>query len=129
LPTRRTEMHIPESVYRSEDFSSSRNTVFLAEIVCIMCTQVVGMAVDGRWPPVRTVLFQAHESTVLCRVVLNQLRCPSCGGNTDPTEVTTRLLRRERPSDTGTDDEPRRGRPPKWLVARRAAARARESTG
>ena len=119
-------MHIPESAYRSEEFSSSRNTVFVAEVACIMCTHVLGIAVDSRWPPVSTVLFQTHGSTVLRRVVLERLRCPNCGGNTAPSDLTTRLLRRERPSDPGADEKPRRGRPPKWLVAQRAAARALE---
>ena len=122
-------MHIPESVYRSEEFSSSRTSVFVAEVACIMCTQVVGTVVDSRWPPVSTVLFQGQGSTDLRRVVLERLRCPDCGGNTAATEVTTRLLRRERPSNEQMDDEPRRGRPPKWLVARRAAARALDSAG
>ena len=122
-------MHIPESAYRSEEFSASRTTVFVAEVACIMCTHVVGTAVDSRWPPVSTVLFQAQGSTELRRVVLERLRCPECGGNTAPTEVTTRLLRRECPSDAEADDEPRRGRPPKWLVAQRAAARALASDG
>lgn len=117
-------MHIPESAYRSDEFVSSRTTVFVAEIACIMCTHVLGTAVDSRWPPVGAVLFQTQGSTVLRRIELERLRCPNCGGNTAPTEVTTRLLRRERPCEPGQDDEPRRGRPPKWLVAQRAAARA-----
>jgi len=119
-------MHIPEPAYHSEEFSS-RMTVFVAEIVCLMCTSRIGIALDNRWPPVSTVLFQAQGSTELRRVALEGLRCPDCGGNTVPAEVTTRLLRRERPSHV--DDVPRRGRPPKWLVAQRAAARALDANG
>jgi hypothetical protein len=115
-------MHIPQSAYSSDEFSSPRLTVFVAEIACILCTRVVGTAVDTRWPPVGTVLIQAEGSKVLRRIALEQLRCTDCGGNTAPTEVVTKLLRRERPSDLQID-EPRRGRPPKWLVALRAAHR------
>ena len=121
-------MHIPESAYHSKEFSSLRTTVLVAEIACIMCTHVLGIAVDSRWPPVSTVLFQTEGSTVLRRVVLARLRCPGCGGNTAPTEVTTRLLRREQPTDAWLD-EPRRGRPPKWLAAQRAAARPLDAAG
>ena len=33
---------------------------------------------------------------MLRRIELDRLRCPDCGGNTEATEVTPRLLRRER---------------------------------
>jgi hypothetical protein len=94
--------------------------VFVAEIACIMCTAVVGIAIETRWPPVNTVLIQIEGSTVLRRIELNALRCPVCGGNTAATEVTPRLLRRERVN--WQQDRPRVGRPPKWLAAARAAA-------
>jgi hypothetical protein len=132
---------IPESAFRSPEFppdlkpkptptlSTSRTTVFVAEIVCIMCSRRVGTAVDTGWPPTGSVLIQAEGSTVLRRIQLNRLYCPDCGGNTQATEVTTRLLRRERPMNWH-DDQPHRGRPPKWLVEQRtAAAKLREHRG
>ena len=119
-------MLIPESAYRSDDLPAPTTTVFVAEITCILCTRVVGTAIDLRWPPVRTVLIQMDGSSVLRRVELRHLRCADCGGNTAATEVTTRLLRRERAIDW-QKEQPRRGRPPRWLVAERAA-RAAAST-
>jgi hypothetical protein len=119
-------MLIPEAAYRSDDFPAPATTVFVAEIACIMCTRVLGTAFDTRWPPLNTVLIQIEGSAVLRRVELSQLRCDVCGGNTSPTEVTTRLLRRERAIDWQRE-QPRRGRPPKWLVAERARARATAS--
>jgi hypothetical protein len=114
-------MHIPESVYRSQAFPAAATPVFVAEITCIMCTAVVGTAIDTRWPPVHAVLIEMEGSSALRRVALNQLRCPVCGGNTEATEVTPRLLRRERAN--WQQDRPRIGRPPKWLAAAREAAR------
>lgn len=116
-------MPIPESAYRSDEFSASATTVFVAEIACIMCTRILGTAIDTRWPPLNTVLIQMEGSTVLRRVELGRLRCDVCGGNTAPTEVTTRLLRRERAIDWQRE-QPRRGRPARWLVAERARAAA-----
>lgn len=113
-------MFIPEPAYRSEEFSSAATPVFVAEISCILCCREVGIAIDVRWPPVGSVLVQLEGTRTLRRVELRRLRCPDCGGNTSPTEVTTRLLRRERPVDWQQAEQPRRGRPPKWLVARRA---------
>jgi hypothetical protein len=108
-------MHIPESVYRSEAFPAPATPVFVAEIACIMCTTVVGTAIDTRWPPVLTVLIEFEGARVLRRVGLDQLRCPTCGGNTEATEVTPRLLRRERVD--WRLERPQVGRPPKWLTA------------
>ena len=128
-------MFIPDSAYSSTEIPSSTTTtrktttVFVAEVTCVMCSRLVGTAVETHWPPVNSVLIQVEGSAVLRRIALRRLRCPDCGGNTAPTEVTTRLLRRERPIDW-QQDQPRRGRPPTWLVAQRATARLRgdEST-
>jgi len=114
-------MLIPESAYGSDAFPAPATTVFVAEIACLLCTRVIGTAIDVRWPPLTTVLIQREGSTVLRRVELSRLRCGDCGGNTAATEVTRRLLRREGPVDLESD-HPRRGRPPKWLVAQRIAA-------
>src|SRR5579859_7237840 len=112
-------MHIPESAFRSNEFPASATTVFVADIACILCARTVGTAIDVRWPPLTTVLIQMDGSKILRRVELRRLRC-DCGGNTAATEVTTRLLRREGAIDWRRE-QPRRGRPPKWLVAERAA--------
>lgn len=115
-------MLIPQSAYTSAEFPSAARTVFAAEITCLMCSRTVGIAVDIHWPPMTAVLFKLEGSTVFRRVPLHQLRCWECGGNTVPTEVTIRKLRRERPLDW-QNEQPHRGRPPKWLVEQRAAAR------
>src|ERR1700694_4486131 len=115
---------IPESAYGSVELPSAAKTVFVAEITCLMCSRTVGTAVASRWPPISTVLVRFEGWTVFRRVSLHQLRCSDCGGNTAPTEVTIRKLRRERPL-AWQNDKPPGGRPPKWLVAQRKAARLR----
>jgi len=47
------------------------------------------------------------------------LRCASCGGNAYPDEVI--VVRLYPPVRCDDGDPPRRGRPPKWLVAARKA--------
>jgi len=117
---------IPESAYGSTEIPSpatkttKTTTVFVADITCLLCSRLIGTAVDPHWPPVCSVLIQLEGSGVLRRIALDRLRCPDCGGNTVPTEVTTRLLRHERPIDW-QQEQPRRGRPPRWLVAQRTA--------
>jgi hypothetical protein len=66
--------------------------VFVAEIACIMCTAIVGTAIDTRWPPVLTVLIEFKEFRVLRRVDLDRsIALPAARGNTEATEVTPRL--------------------------------------
>jgi len=117
---------IPESAYGSTELPSpstttrKTTTVFVADITCILCSREIGIAVAPNWPPVISVLVQLEGSAVLRRIALDRLRCPDCGGNSAPSEVTTRLLRHERPIDW-QEEQPRRGRPPRWLVAQRTA--------
>jgi hypothetical protein len=113
---------MPESISHSAQTPSAAATVFAAELACLMCSRTLGTAIDTHWPPNQAVLIRLEGSSAFKRVPLQQLRCPDCGGNTAPTEVTTRTLRRERPVDW-QDERPHRGRPPKWLVAQRLAAR------
>ena len=49
---------------------------------------------------------------------LRFLRCAICGGSVLPTEVTREEVRVERRIDW-SQERPRRGRPPKWLVEQR----------
>jgi len=117
---------IPESAYGSTELPSpttatrKTTTVFVADITCILCSREIGTAVAPNWPPVISVLVQLEGSAVLRRIALDRLRCPDCGGNSAPSEVTTRLLRHERPIDW-QEEQPRRGRPPRWLVAQSTA--------
>ena len=64
-------MHIPESVYRSEVFPAPATPVFVAEIACIMCTAVVGTAIDTRWPPVH---IGAHRVPGITRASSHRAR-------------------------------------------------------
>ena len=115
-------MLISESALRATPLFAPEAAVFVAEIDCLMCSRSVGVAITTRWPPVGVVLRQPAGSTTLHRCLVGRLRCPDCGGNTAASEVERRSIRPEKSVDwQGT--ERRRGRPPRWLVAQREAAR------
>jgi hypothetical protein len=93
----------------------------VAEIACLLCARPVGIMTSDRWPPTGAVVFQAAGSRAVTPLAAwRRMRCPICGGNTEVAELTVRKVRFERPMDWQSD-RPRRGRPPKWLVALRRA--------
>jgi hypothetical protein len=49
---------------------------------------------------------------------LRFLRCPTCRGSILPTEIIREEVRVERRIDW-SEERPKRGRPPKWLVEQR----------
>jgi hypothetical protein len=98
-----------------------RQTLYVAEIACLLCARPVGTATSASWPPSGPVLFRSADSLVDCQVpAIWRMRCPVCGGNTAVDELATRTVRTEGPTDWQADP-PRRGRPPKWLVQLREA--------
>ena len=104
------------------DSSASRPIlVFHIDLICLLCGRALGILQTRRWPSRAPALFRpdgqarAVEIADWCR-----LRCPTCGGNVYPDEVSTV---RVYPSVRWDDERPRRGRPPKWLLAQRQAAR------
>src|SRR5262245_12102539 len=95
--------------------------VIVAAIAFLLWCRPVGTAMSVRWPPTGPILFQAAASECSTRVVAWwRLRCGVCGGNTAASELTTRLLRQE-PAIDWKANRPRRGRPPRWLVAYRTS--------
>jgi hypothetical protein len=96
---------------------------FTAELTCLLCGRIHG-SLDGgsSWPPRGEALLslpggeQAMPITGWWR-----LRCGTCGGALLATEITSHSVRPEAEVDWRTVGI-RRGRPPNWLVAERAAA-------
>ncbi len=94
--------------------------VHLVELKCLACGRAIGMLEARCCPCVGPVLFQAAGTHTLVSVAdWRRLRCAVCGGNVyadeeDTTRVYPGLSKEEL-------DIPRRGRPPKWLVAQRRA--------
>jgi hypothetical protein len=96
---------------------------FTAELTCLLCGRISG-TVDGgaSWPPRGEALFYRPGSEHPTSVVgWWRLRCDTCGGALLATEITSHAMRTEVAVDWRTVGI-RRGRPPNWLVAERAAA-------
>ena len=90
------------------------------EFGCLMCSRDFGILVCEAIPACGAVVIQQpggfHIQVSVER--LRYLRCTSCGGSILPTEITREEVRVERRIDW-SEERPRRGRPPKWLVEQR----------
>ena len=93
--------------------------LFLVELRCLLCGRIVGTLETRQWPCHGAALLRLDSGPQAVPVAdWSRLRCASCGGNVYAEEVQpTRLYPRV------SWDPPRRGRPPRWLVALRQAAR------
>jgi hypothetical protein len=94
--------------------------VFVADIECLLCARAIGVVIADHWPPDAAVQFQPAGSSATTTIDSRRLRCTSCGGNTVACEIVRRRMRKEGPIDWRSE-QPRRGRPPKWLVDERRA--------
>ena len=70
---------------------------YLTELVCMLCSSVVG-----------TVVVDQPKASIW---VPRQLRCPHCGGQPLAGETVRQVVYPSVPIE-----QPRRGRPPRWLV-------------
>jgi hypothetical protein len=103
---------------------SSRNVPRAPRITvafgCLMCSRDFGILVCASLPVCGAITIQQpggfHIKVALEH--LRFLRCSSCGGSILPTEITREEVRVERRIDW-SQDRPRVGRPPKWLVEQR----------
>jgi len=97
---------------------------FMAELTCLLCGRGQGCLEAGMWPPRGTALLRRPGAEQPIPVTERQrLCCGSCGGAVIVAEVAALAVRPEAPPEWEAEP-PRRGRPPKWLVARRDAGLA-----
>jgi hypothetical protein len=102
---------------------AARPVRFTAELTCLLCGRVHG-SLDGgsSWPPRGEALLSVPGGEQPTPVSgWWRLRCATCGGALLATEITSHAVRLEVEVDWRTVGI-RRGRPPNWLVAERAAA-------
>lgn len=95
--------------------------LYLVELCCLACGRDCGVLESRVWPWASPVLLRPSDGQVPMMVCdLSRLRCAVCNGNVYADEVR---IRRVYPALSPEElDIPRRGRPPKWLVAQRRAA-------
>jgi hypothetical protein len=95
-------------------------------LCCMLCGRAIGTPHTRSWPAVSPLpLRVAGTGSIVTIADWSQLRCPTCGGNVYADEVTSFKVY---PEVSWADDAPRRGRPPKSLVARRRVAGSIERT-
>jgi hypothetical protein len=111
------ETHDPS---HSSSRSVRRISRITVEFGCLMCSRDFGVLVCTSLPVCGTItIHQPGGFRVEITVdQLRLLRCPACGGSILPTEIIREEVRVERRIDW-SEDRPRRGRPPKWLVEQR----------
>ncbi len=98
-----------------------RRTVVMVELACLLCSREVGTLECATWPTSMPVQLRRPETAAVVVDDWHRLRCRACGGTVLPTEVTHQTVR----SDSAVDwlaDQPRRGRPPRWLAVQRQSA-------
>ena len=88
---------------------------------CLACGRDTGVLESRAWPWAGPVLLRPSDGHVTMTVCdWSRLRCAVGNGNVYADEIR---IRRVYPALSPDDLEvPRRGRPPKWLVAQRRAA-------
>lgn len=95
--------------------------VYLVDLRCLACGRDIHVLEARNWPCTSTVLFRRGKTEPLLSFTdWRRLRCEVCSGNVYADEIrSTRVY----PALSRDElDVPRRGRPPKSLVAQRRAA-------
>jgi len=107
------------------DQSTTRDwtVVYVVDLCCLLCGRAIGSFETRRWPWFGPVVLTPPRGQPAVPIAnWSQLRCPTCSGNVYADEVRPTKLY---PSVALDDlDVPRRGRPPKWLVAQRQTTRS-----
>jgi len=91
-----------------------------AEAGCMHCGRIAGLLRSRRPTSTDGALFLGAGGAAAIRIgSLADLRCPRCGGPLYAESFEVRYA--FKPADIPID-QPRRGRPPRWLVAARQRA-------
>ncbi len=114
----------PTPVKEGSGIERRRSVVRVAaELGCLLCGRDQGILEADTWPPTGSVRFHPALGHAPPRFKSGRFHCGGCGGSVIATEVTSQRVWSDVPVDW-TAERSRRGRPPKWLVAQRAAAPA-----
>jgi hypothetical protein len=90
-----------------------------ADLRCLLCARAVGSIQSPGRGLTGPFLFKRDSADCGVRLAhWSRLRCIACGGNVYPDDARTVRIY---PSVAWDDELPRRGRPPKWVVAARKA--------
>lgn len=99
---------------------SEKTRILQAELRCYLCAELCGVL---EAPPAATMppvaRFYAADGSPARIVAWSALRCPRCCSGSVFLDEANIVVRRLERVDWALD-QPRRGRPPRWLVALRA---------
>ncbi len=97
-----------------------RSRVLRAELRCYLCAQTFGALEAAPTAPMPAVArFYPADGSPSRLLAWRGLRCPRCASNSLVLDGLETIVRRVERVDWAID-QPRRGRPPRWLVALRA---------
>ena len=96
-----------------------RYRVLRAELRCYLCAQTFGTLEAAPTAPMPAVArFCPADGSASRLLAWRGLRCPRCASNSLVLDGLETIVRRVERVDWA-DERPRRGRPPRWLVALR----------
>ena len=117
MPSRSRSLPQPPAVV---SYGPQTTRVLRAELRCYLCSETCGVLEAPPAPGMpRVAQFCAADGSPARRLDWSALRCPRCGSGSlflDESEIVVQRLERV----DWALDRPRRGRPPRWLVALRA---------
>ena len=117
MPRRPRSLAAPTAAISSEP---QKTRLLRAELRCYLCGETCGVLEAPPAPAMpRVTQFHAADGSPARMLAWSALRCPRCNSGSlfvDEPEIVVRRFER---IDWAVD-RPRRGRPPRWLVALRA---------
>jgi hypothetical protein len=100
--------------------AAERHRVLRADLHCYLCAQTFGALEAAPTEPMPAVArFCPADGSPSRPLAWRGLRCPRCGSNSLVLDGLETIVRRVERVDWAVE-QPRRGRPPRWLVALRA---------
>jgi hypothetical protein len=101
-----------------------RHSVLRAELRCYLCAETFGALEAAALATMPAVArFCPADGSPSRPLAWRGLRCPRCGSASLVLDELERIVRRVERIDWGIE-QPRRGRPPRWLVALRSQENA-----
>ncbi len=117
---RRSRSHPPADLANLVPGPPERSHVLSAQLRCYLCAETCGTLEGPAGPGLPAVArFSPADGSPPRPLAWRSLRCSRCGGASllvDELEIVVRRVERV----DWTLETPRRGRPPRWLVALRA---------
>src|ERR1700686_5090636 len=116
----RSQPPVDLATLASPSAAPERNRVLRADLRCVLCAETFGaLGAPPAAPMPAVARFCPADGSPSRLLAWRGLRCPRCGSHSLVLgDLETSVRRVERVD--WANEQPRRGRPPRWLVALRA---------